>query len=623
MVTHDLDYANDYGERVIELKDGEVVSDNTVSFKSLEELRVFNGDFDKNRKVLRIPKGTTIKQDSINHINDLIRSNPEKNLYITLEMSDRVAKLVSKEIEHVDDTFDDSQIETINLDYNYQRNFHLIESKLPFKNSFKMALGSIWAKKFKLLFAVILFIASIGLFGFSRTITRFDFPTAVSLSYEESGTEQVFLSKQIEVTQPWGDDQKVGSIFTTEEVEKLTTSHPDLTYGNVFNFTKPSREEMEALLGDIQSGLAYEIAESEYVIDYNFSFTSYADAVDFEPVEQVVYNPALSGADRISVNGTFNPRLLSQFGENGTLVLTDDSTSFIGTDSHVTIISYDLAYENNLDIGDSITVSNGSESMTLEVIGIFQDEGIISGATSTDNQIFMPLNDALELSGQTIESNFKLTSATYFLDDPLHVDDFIVEQEQLSSDIADEVLVFSDDVFEETVGPIEHVGSFSDIVLVAVVIAAVVILSLIVVNTLKDKKYEIGVLMSLGENKIRISMQYIFELLVIAVIAFSASIFSSNMVSNYLGGNLLDMQLEEVEASSEEEPVFVGRGRGSFGGGTATLDVEYIDEIDIHVSLNDFIITLGLGMAIVVITSIFPTVYITRFKPKTIFASRN
>jgi hypothetical protein len=101
-----------------------------------------------------------------------------------------------------------------------------------------MALNSVWSKKFKLIFVVVLFVAAIGLFGFSRTVTRFDFPMASSLSYSQSKTEQVMLTKKVEVLQPWGDTESVSAIFLKSETNELE-SKTNLTFGETYDFSKP------------------------------------------------------------------------------------------------------------------------------------------------------------------------------------------------------------------------------------------------------------------------------------------------------------------------------------------------------------------------------------------------
>lgn len=171
MVSHDLDYANDYGDRIIEMRDGSIVKDYLVNKKALSKSK---------------------------------------------------AAKTSVPVE---------------LDYTIKGSFHLIKSKLPFHNSFSMALNSVWSKKFKLIFVVALFVAAIGLFGFSRTVTRFDFPMAASLSYSQSNTEQVMLTKKIEVLQPWGETDTVSTIFLKSETNNLE-SKTNLTFGYLYDFSK-------------------------------------------------------------------------------------------------------------------------------------------------------------------------------------------------------------------------------------------------------------------------------------------------------------------------------------------------------------------------------------------------
>ena len=70
------------------------------------------------------------------------------------------------------------------------------------------------------------------------------------------------------------------------------------------------------------------------------------------------------------------------------------------------------------------------------------------------------------------------------------------------------------------ISSIEGVAKFSNTVLVIVVIASIVVISLMVINSLKDRNYEIGVLLSLGEKRKKIVGQFIIELVIIATFAF-------------------------------------------------------------------------------------------------------
>ena len=124
--------------------------------------------------------------------------------------------------------------------------------------------------------------------------------------------------------------------------------------------------------------------------------------------------------------------------------------------------------------------------------------------------------------------------------------------------------------------------------------------------------------MSLGEEKLKISLQYLIELLLISAIVFTFAMATSSTVSSYLGDTLLSNEISNAE-DPEDSPR--GGGMGSFT--TVALDVDYIDEIDVSVTLNDFLITLGIGSMIIIGSSLIPSLYIMRYQPKKILSSRN
>ena len=122
--------------------------------------------------------------------------------------------------------------------------------------------------------------------------------------------------------------------------------------------------------------------------------------------------------------------MLDPFGENGTYSLTDGSTYFTGSSSNEIIISDALAYQNNLVIGDTVSLETYDlDTMDFVIIGTFLDSSTIIDIrkNTSDNEVFIPLNDALILKGQDPDSSFTITSVKYYLDDPLNINTFISE----------------------------------------------------------------------------------------------------------------------------------------------------------------------------------------------------
>lgn len=391
---------------------------------------------------------------------------------------------------------------------------------------------------------------------------------------------------------------------------------------------RPSSDVINSMLLPISSDIAYDLASSPYVVDFNLSTSLNADTTDFYALSST---DALdeSGSTKVNLTGTYNPLLLDQFGEYGTYELTPLSSTFGGDDQDVIIISENLAYLNDILIGDTITISNTDSltqityTQTLTVIGLFNDTSVITSSSSkiSDNEMFIPLTNLLGLEGLTTDDAFTVTLAKYYLDDPLNIDIFVSDATNTYEEISSGSLTFNDVSYDAVIEPIQNVQDFADIFLISVSIGAIIILSLVIFNTLKDRKYEIGVLLSLGEDKVKIIFQYIFEIVLVATLVFSLSSISSNFISDYVGNTLIQSEITQLEADQTETTT------SSKGGGSVTMvaleNIEYVDELNVSVTIQDFTMTLGIGFIIIILSSAIPSIYITRYNPKTILSSRN
>ncbi|MCS4474951.1 ABC transporter permease [Clostridium botulinum] len=177
------------------------------------------------------------------------------------------------------------------------------------------------------------------------------------------------------------------------------------------------------------------------------------------------------------------------------------------------------------------------------------------------------------------------------------------------------------------VGPIENVGSFSKTLVATVSIAGAMILVLIIALSLKDRKYEIGVLLSLGESKFKVISQLIVEVLLVASIAFATSAFTGNLAANKIGDTLLANEIEVTESSSaQENQNFGGRGTMAVGPGrmnsNVTKNADVVKEMDVSVTSKDLEKLAGIGLLIVIASAAIPTISVLRFSPKTILSKR-
>lgn len=316
---------------------------------------------------------------------------------------------------------------------------------------------------------------------------------------------------------------------------------------------------------------------------------------------------------------------------NGEISLIEGE-AFDEDDADTVIISYELASTNNLSVGDEITITDtSSNDHTLKIIGIYQ---------STENNSFNNNYNLIYINTATGEKflteeeyndgNYNITKAVFYLDDPENADEFIEEANKLVTDFSDRYLTLDIDnqTYEQMISQIEGVAKFSNTILIVVSIAAIVVISLMVINSLKDRNYEIGVLLSLGEKKSKIVGQIIIELVLIATGAFILSIGTSMCASQKLADTLIENQKESVEVMNNSP---MG-GRGSnFNGGFKSENKglnsifksdKTIDEVDVSVTLTDVGLLFIIGYSIILVSMVIPSLKIINSDPKDILSRK-
>lgn len=171
------------------------------------------------------------------------------------------------------------------------------------------------------------------------------------------------------------------------------------------------------------------------------------------------------------------------------------------------------------------------------------------------------------------------------------------------------------------VGPIENVASFSKNVVYLVTIAGAVILGLIVMMSIRERKYEMGVLMAIGEKRWKLIGQFLTEILMIASIAVALSALTGNFIAGQIGNQLLAQRLEQ-SSDTQTASGMTGPSGGMPGGGglfgQSPAQAEAIDQLNIQVSVGDLMALGGIGLLIAVFATLSPSISVLRFHPKTI-----
>ena len=225
---------------------------------------------------------------------------------------------------------------------------------------------------------------------------------------------------------------------------------------------------------------------------------------------------------------------------------------------------------------------------------------------------------ATETSEQTIDS------AIYYLKDPSKMKSFVsTASQKLDTDTL--TLTANDQAYQQMLTPLNNVASFATNIVVLVAVAGVIILSLIVILSIRERRFEIGVLMSLGENKIKIIGQFFIELFVIMLVSVSLAGLTGNVIGNVIGNQLLSQQ----NTTQQEQVQNKGNSQGGGGfmgdlGGPFTpnkQEVKQIERMTIKMTPKTIYLLGALALGIVLMAILVASIGILRMEPKAILTT--
>lgn len=444
---------------------------------------------------------------------------------------------------------------------------------------------------------------------------------------------------------------------TSKSMDQVRTSlGSDVTLSyNMQNMMK-NREKggaMDEAVSHITIAMADQLKELKYVESYNYIVNVGVTSEDIDPVETIANDettderqmpgsnqnkqPKMLDNNDFTVVGNTTMANLSDFTEgnyvlkSGRLLTADD----VATTNCV--IESNLASDNDLTIGDTFSVTSTNDNneeidVKLTVVGIYEIEtssqmgGMMSNRQNPINQIYTGLSIAQKLNNSTTE----ISSATYYLDDPEHIDAF-KELAESSTDIdfATYTLDANDQVYQKSISSLENMEQFATIFLWVVVGAGSAILCLILILTMRGRFYEFGVLLSLGQAKVKIMLQQLLEVFMIATIAFGLSLVIGKMVSNVVSSmlestqnnqNQMVMEIPEENQSSEKETKNTKEKPNNLLDKAMQSPTD--TELDVSLTSSTIIQLAEITGIICLISVVLPSIYILRLSPREILVKK-
>jgi len=295
---------------------------------------------------------------------------------------------------------------------------------------------------------------------------------------------------------------------------------------------------------------------------------------------------------------------------------------------------------NELWLGENLFAY---ENYEFQIVGLFDmvdeqaiesQDALMPGQTMC-NQIFVPnwfaegvtrfQALAQQEQGETVSEEPTLTSI-FILEDPREIEDFRRAVEPMLPDF-----IGIDDLtntFEAISTSMSTLLEIADWILWVAIGATFLILSLLLTLFLRDRRYEMGIYLALGEKKVKVISQVLLEVLAISVVGVSIAVFAGTAISS----NLSRMMLQNA-LTAEPTLVDVGDSRGivtglvipgsssldalGFGQETLTAD-EMMSAFDLSLNGETILLFYTVGLVAVIVSTLIPIAYITKLSPKRI-----
>lgn len=447
---------------------------------------------------------------------------------------------------------------------------------------------------------------------------------------------------------------------------------------------KQSREDMIETFNNIESITVDEIdkyGDSKYVSSYYYVYQTNMDAEDLEEAtdslikestttttkreqfggfpgrpggsqstttttkrEEIFNAKAADGA--FTVTGYSSYSAMSDF-ISGNYTITEGSVSSDFT-SNTCVISEELAELNELEVGSKITLVDPKDddlTYELEVTGIYKE----NSEDSSD------MTNMFSSSVNTIITNSTVLESMIEKNDELSVTvtpTFILTGTEVAEKFAEEVkekglseyytVTNNLDVVEGATKSISNVKTFATtFLIITLIIGGVVLLVLNMIN-IRERKYEIGVLRTIGMRKFAVISQFTIELLVVCIFgllvgagigALSSVSVANSLLANEINNATTDMEdIKENFGGMGDMPGGPGGEMPNFQGGpggkeefnmNGVVNIEQVDSMEAVVDIKVLFQLLAIGLGLTIIGSLAACISIARFSPLTILKERS
>lgn len=385
---------------------------------------------------------------------------------------------------------------------------------------------------------------------------------------------------------------------------------------------------------------------SSYLNKVNLTAMSYVDAKTIQPLEMeknensgsVVFSGKTSTGAVMEGESSGNmEKAFTMYGytdlnqdsrfQNKTRRITEGS---VPKQNGECLISKALAEKNGLKLGDEIDFTGREYGKSgeptpkgeihLKIVGMYEDEP----TNKTDKIMFEMTNKSNDIyvSIETLVNNETIppvnVDGTFYLRSPEDLKAF--EAELRAKGLPDSFKVTIDeDAYHTTVAPIQGLANIAVIFTIIVLIFGIFVLILLSLLSNRERKYEVGVLRSMGMSKAKISLNFILESFMMMIVCLVIGLTIGTQVAKPVSDSLIKSQIEAENNKSKQNGMFVT----SIAVGGNFEQAKPLEQIDTRLDTTSLLQIIGISIVLVIISNAVSILYITKFEPINILSERS
>lgn len=349
------------------------------------------------------------------------------------------------------------------------------------------------------------------------------------------------------------------------------------------------------------------------------------------------------GTDTCKLFGVTDSKAYTLFTSGGFSLTAGRHIAIDNANDHVVLISTAMAKENNLKIGDSISINATWEltskikfdPLPLTIIGLFDypesselyQKDLLFDYDQPANYVFIP-EDTLEPLFNRYYSPYQFFA---YLKDAGQAEGFINDMKKALGDSYNDPAAggtfnyaykWDKEWFSTVSKPAAEISNMATTTAAVLGIGIFAIILLIFALLLNGKKYELGIYLTLGESKAKLVIHTVLEELVLLLIALCLACIIGMIAAPSVSRIVMDKPATETNAAIEQkrEDIMRHENNGQYliekDIRSARTTFYYVnDELNVNGSIGTFMIYLSAGIMILIVALAGQVLFFLRKSP--------